>query len=133
MSEAALEELAATIAAVSPDWAGVVVGEPASGAAIASGDLPGELRLGVEAIREGWLLHRGAARVVAGASPDLALLIGDWCYAAGLGIVTDHGSLDDVATLAELVADLSSRPEASLDELEARWTQAYATLAAHRS
>jgi hypothetical protein len=132
MTLVSLEELAATIAAVSPDWAGVVRA-PAAAGAIASTDLPTEIRMGVEAIREGWLLHRGAPRVVDGASPDLALLIGDWCYATGLGSITEHGSLADVSTLADLVADLSSRPDAPLDELEARWTQANETHAAPRS
>ena len=76
---------------------------------------------GVESIREGWLLHRSAARIVGDASPDLSLLMGDWCYAAGLCTITDHGTLDDVADLARLVADLSVGVAQPVDELESRW------------
>jgi hypothetical protein len=78
----------------------------------------------VELIREGWLTHRGVARIATGASPNLALLIGDWCYAAGLCAIADHGSLDDVAALAELVADLSARAEESTQALDPYWSTA---------
>ena len=43
-----------------------------------------ELALVVEAIREGYLLHYGRARVVRADDRDLALLAGDRLYALGL-------------------------------------------------
>jgi hypothetical protein len=116
------------LADVSPSWAAVAV-QPGSAPAITP--LPGIARdrtIGVEAIREGWLLHRGASRVATAASPDLALLIGDWCYAEGLCAITDHGTLDDVAALATLIADVSTRADESPSELESRWTDTTSTL-----
>lgn len=89
--------------------------------------------IGVESIREGWLLHRGHSRIAASASPDLALLVGDWCYAAGLCAIADHGSLDDVAILASLVADVSARAGESIEALDERWGAATEQLAATES
>jgi hypothetical protein len=119
-----LGAVAARMAEVSPSWAQVTEDAhraPLSAPAI---ELLGRDRAqGVESIREGWLLHRDAARVVSGASPDLALLMGDWCYAAGLCTIADHGSLDDIATLATLVADVSARADEPVDALESRWDE----------
>jgi len=119
--------VAQRIADVSPSWASASV---AADRAPASTDLGigRDRTIGVESIREGWLLHRGASRIAAAASPDLALLVGDWCYAAGLREVTEHGSLDQVAALAELVADLSADPADTDDALAARWSAALAAL-----
>ncbi len=114
--------VAQRIADVSPAWANVTV--PASSATGASVDgVSRDRAIGVEAIREGWLLHRAASRVAAEASPDLALLVGDWCYAAGLCEIADHGSLDDVARLATLVADVSARCDESIETLAPRWAE----------
>jgi hypothetical protein len=107
-------------AEVSPAWADVT--SAPEHAADAPPPVAGRDRaIGVEAIREGWLLHRNSSRIVRGASPDLALLVGDWCYAAGLCTIADHGSLDDVARLATLVADVSARADQAVDELEPYW------------
>ena len=38
----------------------------------------------VEAVREGYLLHYGEPRLLAGHDADLALLAGDYLYALGL-------------------------------------------------
>ena len=126
----ALERIAERIAAVSPAW---------SAATCEPDDLPdldgapdglgSDRLLGFETIREGWLLHHGRTRVVTGASPDLALLVGDWAYADGLCTVADHGSLDDVSVLADLVADVSARAAERPEDLEARWTEGAAALA----
>jgi hypothetical protein len=105
---------------VSPTWANVT--SAPENATDPLPPIPGRDRaIGVEAIREGWLLHRDSSRIVHGASPDLALLMGDWCYAAGLCTIADHGSLDDVARLATLVADVSARADQTVDELEPYW------------
>jgi hypothetical protein len=121
--------VAARLGDVAPAWRRVTappLDAPRSTPAI---ELLGRDRAqGVEAIREGWLLHRGAARIVHDASPDLSLLMGDWCYAAGLCSITDHGTLDDVATLARLVADVSVGVDRSVEELEPRWDEALESL-----
>ena len=44
---------------------------------------PGEYALVVEAVREGYLLHYGEPRLLAGHDDDLALLAGDYLYALG--------------------------------------------------
>lgn len=119
-----LGAVAARIADVSPAWAAIAV-EPGTAPDSAAGiDALGRSRAqGVEAIREGWLLHRGAPRLVEPGSGDLGLLVGDWCYAAGLCTIADAGSLDDVAALAELVADLSARAQEPVEALEQRWSE----------
>jgi len=63
-----------------------------------------ELALVVEAVREGYLLHYGDARVVDGSDPDLALLAGDRLYALGLAKLADAGDLDSVRELADVIA-----------------------------
>jgi hypothetical protein len=116
-----LDVVVQRLADVSPSWAAAAV-QPGSAPAIKP--LPGVARdrtIGVEAIREGWLLHRSSSRVAPDASPDLALLIGDWCYAEGLCSITDHGNLDDVTRLAQLVADLSVRVDEPVTAFDERW------------
>jgi hypothetical protein len=58
----------------------------------------------VEAIREGYLQHYGAGRVVRPDDPDLALLAGDRLYALGLERLAALGDLDAVAELADVIA-----------------------------
>jgi hypothetical protein len=67
---------------------------------------PGEYALVVEAVREGYLLHYGAAdaRVVRGAEPDLALLAGDYLYALGLERLASIGDLAAVRELSDLIS-----------------------------
>ena len=114
--------VAQRLADVSPAWAAVTINPAAAPTSTAEG-ISRDRAIGLEAIREGWLLHRTASRLAADASPDLALLIGDWCYAAGLCDVADHGTLDDVANLAALVADVSTRCDEPIDELAPRWDE----------
>lgn len=117
-----LQVVARRIARVSPDWADVTETEAVDAHEVRGAHALGMVRAqGVEAIREGWLLHRGASRVASGASADLALLVGDWCYAAGLCTIADEGTLDDVAALAELVAGISSRVGEPIEALEGAW------------
>lgn len=65
---------------------------------------PGEYSLVVEAVREGYLLHYGEPRVLAGHDADLALLAGDYLYALGLGRLATLGDTDAVAILADLIS-----------------------------
>jgi hypothetical protein len=65
---------------------------------------PDELRLGVETIYEGYLVHYGEPRLFAPPDEDTALLLGDYLYAHGLVRVARTGSAEAVADLAELIS-----------------------------
>ncbi|HEY3020458.1 MAG TPA: hypothetical protein VGJ32_09710 [Solirubrobacteraceae bacterium] len=65
---------------------------------------PDDGPLHAAAVREGQRLHAGAARVVTGAEPDLALLAGDRLYALGLERLAAAGDLDGIAALAEVIS-----------------------------
>jgi hypothetical protein len=71
------------------------------------GDLAGggEYALVVEAVREGYLLHYGQPRLLAGHDPDLALLAGDYLYALGLDRLAALGDTRAVAILADLISE----------------------------
>ena len=72
----------------------------------------------VEAIREGYLQHYAAGRVVRPDDPDLALLAGDRLYALGLERLAAVGDLDAVAELADVIA-LCAQAHAEGDEARA--------------
>jgi hypothetical protein len=77
---------------------------------------PGEYAFVVEAVREGYLLHYGTPRLLAGHDEDLALLAGDYLYALGIDRLATLGDSDAVAVLGDLIgrcAQLHSeeRPE----------------------
>src|SRR4051812_37927114 len=65
---------------------------------------PGEYALVVEAVREGYLLHYGEPRLLAGHDADLALLAGDYLYALGLDRLAALGDTAAVAVLADLIS-----------------------------
>jgi hypothetical protein len=65
---------------------------------------PHDYALLVEAIREGYLLHYAAPRVLSGIDSDLALLAGDYLYALGLERLAAIGDLDAVRELADLIS-----------------------------
>jgi hypothetical protein len=67
----------------------------------------------LEMILEGSLLHYGTPRLVCGADPDLALLLGDQLYALGLARLAGLGDLDAVAELADLISLLAQAQAAS--------------------
>jgi hypothetical protein len=64
-----------------------------------------QLRVGVEAIREGHLLHWATGRVLNTPDLDLALLAGDRLYALGLERVAATGSRSEIASLSRLIKD----------------------------
>ncbi len=72
----------------------------------------------VEAIREGYLQHYGAGRVLQPEDPDLALLAGDRLYALGLERLAELGDLQAVAELADVIA-LCAQAHAEGDEARA--------------
>lgn len=84
-------------------------------AAPRAADHQADLALVVEAVREGYLLHHGEARVIDGSDRDLALLAGDRLYAAGLEILARAGDLASVRALADVIA-LSAGAHAAGDE-----------------
>jgi hypothetical protein len=65
---------------------------------------PAEYALVVEAVREGYLLHYGEPRLLAGHDEDLALLAGDYLYALGIERLAALGDAEAVAILAGLIA-----------------------------
>jgi len=110
---AALARLASELRADGPLLAAATA-DPAPGTAAPHGELaaagprPGsradEYALLVEAVREGYLLHYGDARVVRTDDRDLALLAGDRLYALGLERLAQLGDLEAVAELADVIA-----------------------------
>lgn len=62
-----------------------------------------EYELLVETIYEGYLLHYGAARVLAPPQADLGLLAGDRLYALGLARLVALGDTEAVAELADTI------------------------------
>jgi hypothetical protein len=60
--------------------------------------------LGLETIYEGYLAHYGRPRLFAPATPETALLLGDYLYAHGLVHVATQQDVEAVADLAELIS-----------------------------
>jgi len=81
---------------------------PTLGALAASGpraaSAPGEYALVVEAVHEGYLLHYGEPRLLAGHDSDLALLAGDYLYALGLDRLATLGDERAVSILSDLIS-----------------------------
>ncbi len=82
--------------------------EPALGMLIAAGprcrSTPGEYARVLESVREGYLLHYGAARILDGLDRDLALLAGDYLYALGLERLTALADLPAIRELSDLIS-----------------------------
>jgi hypothetical protein len=104
----------------------VAPGDPGLGAVAAAGPRAEgrreELAFVVEAVREGYLLHYGAGRLLRDDDRDLLLLAGDHLYALGLARLAALGDLDAVAELADVIslgaqAQAEGRPELA----EAAW------------
>lgn len=107
--------------------------EPALGRQVAAGPraatAPAEYALAVEAIREGYLLHYGEPRLLAGHDPDLALLAGDYLYALGLDRLARLGDVDAVAALAALIGRCAQcHAEGREDEVPSLWSAAAAAI-----
>jgi hypothetical protein len=76
----------------------------------------------VEAIREGYLLHYAAGRVVRPEDPDLSLLAGDRLYALGLARLAELGDLEAVAELADVISlAAQAHAEGDPDRAAAVW------------
>ena len=86
---------------------------------------PAEYALVVEAVHEGYLLHYGEPRLLAGHDPDLALLAGDYLYALGIERLAALGDVEAVRTLADLISACAQlHAEGLEDEVPGRWRAA---------
>lgn len=118
---AALQTLAEQLRAEDTPIAGFVV-EPA---VAPEPELSEEYAVVFEAVREGYLLHYGEPRLMAGHDPDLGLLAGDYMYALGLNRLAAMGDTDSVAVLSELIARCAQlHAEGRGDEVEGLWVEA---------
>ena len=83
---------------------------------------PGEYAFVIESIREGYLLHYGTPRILAGHDPDLALLAGDYLYALGIERLAALGDSKAVVLLADLISGCARlHAEGREDEVPALW------------
>lgn len=90
-----------------------------------SAGAPGEYALVVESVREGYLLHYGEPRLMAGHDPDLGLLAGDYLYALGLDRLAALGDTEAVAVLSELITRCAQlHAEGRGDEVARLWPEA---------
>jgi len=101
-------------------------GDPALGAIAATGPRSAchtdEVAFVIEAIREGYLLHYGAGRLLRDDDRDLLLLAGDHLYALGLARLAALGDLDAVAELADVISlGAQARAEGRPDLADAAW------------
>jgi hypothetical protein len=107
---------------------------PELGELAASGHEPAaaaEYALVVEAVREGYLLHYGEPRLLAGHDPDLALLAGDYLYALGLDRLAALGDTGAVRVLADLISDCARlHAEGGTEPIPGLWREAAAEIAA---
>jgi len=105
--------------AAAPKLGAIVAAGPRAAAA------PGEYALVIEAVREGYLLHYGEPRLLAGHDADLGLLAGDYLYALGLDHLAELGDTEAVAVLAELIGSCARlHAEGREAEVAALWTEA---------
>jgi hypothetical protein len=76
----------------------------------------------VEAVREGYLLHYGSPRLLAGHDDDLALLAGDYLYALGIERLAALGDARAVRRLADLISACARlHAEDREDEVAGLW------------
>lgn len=86
---------------------------------------PDEYAFVVEAVREGYLLHYGTPRLLAGHDDDLALLAGDYLYALGIDRLAALGDTKAVAVLGDLIGRCAQlHTEERLDEAAELWRSA---------
>lgn len=115
---AALQELALQLREEDTPISPHVV-DPGETAAFAP---PGEYAFVIEAVREGYLLHYGQPRLLAGHDPDLALLAGDYLYALGIERLAALGDTKAVHRLADLISTCAQlHTEGRADDVMAEW------------
>jgi hypothetical protein len=83
----------------------------------------------IEAVREGYLLHYGEPRLLAGHDSDLALLAGDYLYALGIERLAARGDTAAVHRLADLIAACAQLHAEGRDaEVPAEWDRSVVAL-----
>jgi hypothetical protein len=122
-----LRAVAERAAADSPLWAGALLPVPAAEPRF-TGACPERHLLGVEMIYEGYLLHYGRSRLFSQADPDLALLTGDYLYAAGLREICGSGDLDAVGALAALITRCAQHQGDGRGDDDPLWDETVAAL-----
>jgi hypothetical protein len=81
-------------------------------------------------VREGYLLHYAAGRVIDGADADLALLGGDRLYALALAELAALGDVEAVAVLADLISNCArAHADDEPPQAAAAWEAAVAAIA----
>lgn len=91
----------------------------------------GEYALVIEAVREGYLLHYGESRLLAGHDPDLALLAGDYLYALGIERLSRLGDTEAVHALADLISTCARlHAEGREEDVPAEWERVVEALTA---
>jgi hypothetical protein len=110
--------------AAAPKYGAIVAAGPRAAAA------PAEYALVIEAVREGYLLHYGEPRLLAGHDEDLGLLAGDYLYALGLDRLAALGDTEAVAVLSDLISSCAQlHAEGREAEVPQLWTDAVASIA----
>jgi len=126
----AFESLSHDLAADDPLLAAALVSDPIgegeAPVALASGPrtegAASDYSYGLEAIREGHLLHWGGARLLSTQDADLALLAGDRLYAAGLERIAALGDAPTITELSRLImAAATAQAEGVSAAAEAAW------------
>jgi hypothetical protein len=107
--------------------------EPELGLAVSAGPrtaaAPAEYALVIEAVREGYLLHYGEPRLLAGHDPDLALLAGDYLYALGIERLARLGDVAAVRALADLISACARHhADGSEDRVPELWRSTVAAI-----
>jgi hypothetical protein len=91
---------------------------------------PAEYSLVVESVREGYLLHYGGPRLLAGHDADLALLAGDYLYALGIERLAALGDAEAIRELADLISSCAQlHAEDRADEVPGLWQKSVAAIA----
>jgi hypothetical protein len=86
---------------------------------------PQQYAIVIEAVYEGYLLHYGEPRLLAGHDADLALLAGDYLYALGLDRLADLGDARAVSVLSDLISRCARlQAESDPEPIPDLWTAA---------
>jgi hypothetical protein len=108
---------------IDPPAAPVLGALAAAGSRTASN--PAEYARVVEAVHEGYLLHYGESRLLAGHDADLALLAGDYLYALGLDRLAALGDERAVSILSDLISQCARlHSEGGASQIPALWEAA---------
>jgi S-methylmethionine-dependent homocysteine/selenocysteine methylase len=91
---------------------------------------PAEYALVVEAVREGYLLHYGEPRLLAGQDADLDLLAGDYLYALGIERLAALDDSEAILVLADLISECARHhAEGSAEEVPELWRRSVEAIA----